>query len=227
MRNWWFPIVLSAACAAQAAPPQRLEVAYEVSRNGSVIAEVAERLEHDGSTYRVTETWKGKGVYALRGEATRLSRGTIGADGLRPLEFEDRRTGRETARARFDWSARVLTLQHKGETQTRPLAPGTLDRLSFLHDFAFDPPRTQPSTYLVTDGKGVATYVYQPAGRERIKTPAGEFDALRLVKKRDGLRDRATEIWLAADRHYLPLRVLIVEPDGTRIEQVAVRISGR
>ena len=227
MRSWWYPIAISAACAAQAAPPQRVEVTYEVSRNGALIAEVGDRLEHDGRSYRLSETWKGRGVYALRGEALRSSRGTIGPGGLRPLEFEDRRPGRETARARFDWSAQLLTLQYKGPPETRPLAPGTQDRLSFLHGFAFLPPGAQPATYHVADGKGVATYVYQAAGRERLRTPAGEFDALRLVKKKDGPQDRGTEIWLAADRHYLPLRVLVTEKDGTRLDQVAVRIADR
>ena len=71
------------------------------------------------------------------------------------------------------------------------------------------------------------SYVYQAAGRERVKTPAGEFDALKLVKRRDNPQDRATEIWLAADRNYIPVKVLIVDKDGTRIEQLAVRIAAQ
>ncbi len=55
--------------------------------------------------------------------------------------------------------------------------------------------------------------------------PAGEFSALRLVKRRDGPDDRGAEIWLAADRHYLPVRIRVTEKDGTQIEQVAVRIA--
>jgi negative regulator of sigma E activity len=58
-----------------------------------------------------------------------------------------------------------------------------------------------------------------------VKTPAGEFDALKLVKRKVNPEDRSTEIWLAADRHDLPVRILIVEKDGTRLDQVAVKIS--
>ena len=76
----------------------------------------------------------------------------------------------------------------------------------------------------VADGKRVSQYTYQPAGRERIKTPAGEFDALKFVKKRERPEDKATEVWLAADRQ-VPLRVLVVDKEGTRIDQVAARIS--
>lgn len=211
MRSWFIPIALSFSALAVAAPPQRVEIAYEVARNGSAIAEVVERLEHNGSSYRLQETWKGKGLYALRGEAQRSSRGAIAADGLRPLEFEDRRTGREPRRVTFDARSPAPTLERQ-------------DRLSMVWTFAFAPPRGAVRVK-VADGKGDSTRTYQPAGRERVRVPAGEFDALRLVKNRESAQDRASEIWLAADRHYLPVRIVITEKDGTRIEQVAVRIA--
>ncbi len=76
MRNLFFPIVLSlaaaaAAAAAASAPPQRVEIDYEIARNGSVLAELNQRLEHDGRSYQLSENWKGKGMYSLRGTATR------------------------------------------------------------------------------------------------------------------------------------------------------------
>jgi hypothetical protein len=211
MRSWFFPIALSLPALAAAAPPQRVEIAYEVARNGSAIAEVAERLEHDGRSYRLQETWKGRGLYAFMGEVQRSSRGAVAADGLRPVEFEDRRSGREPRRVAFDARAGGPTLERQ-------------DRLSLLWSFAFAPPASA-ATVKVADGKGVATRVYQPAGRERVRVPAGEFDALKLVKRKDGPEDRGAEIWLAASRHYLPVRILITEKDGTRIEQAAVRIA--
>jgi hypothetical protein len=202
---------LGMAAAAVAAPPQRVEIVYELARNGSAVAEVTERLEHDGRSYRLQETWRGKGIYALRGEAVRSSAGAVAVDGLRPVSFEDRRSGRETRQASFDPAAATPTLLRQ-------------DRLSFVWTFAFAPPRAA-ATVGVTDGKSATRYTYEPAGRERVKTPAGEFDALKLVKRRDNPQDRATELWLAADRGYLPVKLVIVDKDGSRIEQVAVRVS--
>ena len=213
MRRLCFPIALSLSLgtgAAVAAPPRQVEIGYEVMRNGMAVAEVSQRLEHDGRRYRLAETWRGKGVFALRGEATRTSTGAVSADGLRPQAFEDRRSGRDPQQAAFDPAAGLPTLQQQ-------------DRLSFIWTFAFAPP-AHAVTVSVADGKHVTQYGYQPAGREKLRTPAGEFDALKLVKKRDKPEDRATEIWLAADRQYLPVRVLVVEKDGTRIDQVAARI---
>ena len=39
-------------------PPQRVELSYELSRNGTRIADVAYLLEHDGRNYQITETTK-------------------------------------------------------------------------------------------------------------------------------------------------------------------------
>ncbi len=211
MRNLCLTIALSLASAAAAAPPLRVEIAYEIARNGAVMAEANQRLEHDGRSYRLSETWNGKGILSLRGEVTRSSHGAVVADGLRPQNFEDKRPGRETLKAAFDPVANTATLQRQ-------------DQLSFIWTLAFAPPRGAV-TASVADGKRVTSYTYQAAGRERVKTPAGEFDALKLVKRKDNPQDKATEIWLAIDRQYIPVRILIVEKDGTRLDQVAVKIS--
>ena len=213
MRSWLLAIALSVTGAAAAAPPQRVEISYAVERNGSVVAEVSERLEHDGRSYRLVESWKGRGLLALRGEATRESRGTVAADGLRPRTFEDRRTGRDSRKAEFDPAANVPTARRQ-------------DRLSFIWSFAFFPPHKAVAV-TVSDGKHVTEYVYEPAGREHLKTPAGEFDALRLVKRRKNSQERATEIWLAADRQFIPVRILVTEMDGTQLDQVAVKIAAQ
>jgi Protein of unknown function (DUF3108) len=230
MRNFsaaLISIALAAmALAARAAPPGHVEVAYEVSKDGTALADIVERLEHGAGRYELVETWKGRGVFALRGAIRRLSRGTVGDEGLRPVEFADERTGRETARAKFDWSAKTLTMQYKGDPQTVPLPPNAQDRLSFLIAFAFLPLGPQPISFSVADGGGVSRYVFDVVGRERVKTPAGEFDAVKLARRKDGPEDRrSTEIWLATARGQLPVRVLITEKDGSRLDQLATRIS--
>jgi len=218
MRNFSFRLTLSAllalaAAAAAAAPPQRVEIVYELSRNGLTLAETTHRLEHDGRTYRLTEHWKGKGLLALKGDATRTSEGMIAADGLRPRRFEDKRTGRDTLQAQFDPAAKAPTLQQQ-------------DQLSFAWTLAFAPPGKLVGVS-IADGKRVSRYSYEPAGRERVKTPAGEFDALKFVKRRERPEDKVTEIWLAADRQNLPVRVLVIDKEGTRFDQVAARIAAQ
>jgi hypothetical protein len=172
------------------------------------------------------ETWKGRGLLALGGEMRRSSRGHVGADGPRPLEFADERTGRRTARASFDWVSNTLTMQHKGDPQTLPLPPNAQDRLSFLLALAFAPPGAQPVSFSVADGGSVSRYVFELVGKEWVKTPAGEFEAVKLARRKDGPEDRrSTEIWLAVALGHIPVRVLVTEKDGTQLDQLAVRIS--
>lgn len=209
MRNIFLLIAFSAT-AAQAAPPQRVEIVYDLARNGMALAEVTHRLEHDGKAYRLTENVRGKGILALKGDITRNSQGAVAADGLRPRHFEDKRSGRDTLQVDFDPAAKTPTWQQQ-------------DQLSVVWTFAFAPPG-RDVTVDVADGKRVSHYAYQPAGKEKVKTPAGEFDALKFVKKRERPEDKVTEIWIATDRQ-VPVRILIVDKNGTRLDQLASRIA--
>jgi hypothetical protein len=223
MRSWCWLLISAAAAAADAAPPARIEIAYEIARNGTRVADVVHRMQHNGRIYQLTESWKGRGILALRGSATRTSRGLVSAEGLKPLEFTDERTGRSTARAKFDWQGKTVTMQYRGEPRDEPLPARAQDRLAFLFDFAFAPPHPGGEvTFHVMDGRGQSHHVYAVNGRERIKTPAGELDTLKLVRRTS---DELAEIWLAAGRSYLPVRILVLQNDGTRYDQVATRIS--
>jgi hypothetical protein len=222
MRNWcWLLISLAGVAAAE--PPPRLELVFALTRNGSAMAEVVERLEYSGGNYQLTETWKGKGFYALLGNARRVSQGSIVQGTLRPREFFDERSGRDTARAWFDWKAQTLTMQYKGNRASEPLPANAQDRLSFLFALSLLPGTADSASYTIADGKGLSRHTYKVGGRERVKTPAGEFDAVKVSRHGED-RERA-DLWLAVERNYIPVRLLVVERDGTRYEQVAIRIS--
>jgi len=221
MRNWLY-LLISAASLAQAGPPARIEIAYEMTRNGSAMAETLEQLEHSAGRYQLVETWTGKGLFALLGTIKRTSRGEITADGSRPLEFTDARTGRETARAWFNWGAKTLTMQYQDPPRVEPLPPNAQDRLSFLLALSFLPGRAKTTGYAVFDGKGQSRHEYRVSGRERLKTRAGEFDTV-VVERTTG--HDAARLWLAAEIGHLPVRLLVVQKDGTRLDQVAIRIT--
>jgi len=209
-----------------AAPAAKVEIAYEVQRNDSVIADVVARLAHDGRRYQLDETWTGRGLYALRGVARRSSRGRVTADGLRPDAYSDER-GSKSSAVRFDWITRTLTQVDKGASQERAMPSRPVDRLTLVFGFAFAAPGNAVVQLDVVDGRGSSAVAYQSAGRERVVTPAGAFDALRLVKRRDGPQDRGTELWLAERHGLLPVRILVLEKDGTRLDQRATRIDIR
>lgn len=222
MRKWLWLLISLAGAAHAAPPPARIEVAYELSQNGSVLADVVEVLEHGGGRYQITETSKGRGLYALIGGMKRTSRGLIDATGVRPLEYIDERPGWSDARASFDWKARVITLLHKREQRTVPMPPDAQDQLSFVLAFSFFPPKETAITYNVADSRGLSQWLYRIEGSERLKTPAGEFSTLKLVRAKENQR---AELWLANELGNFPVQAKVLYKDGTRLDQVAVRVS--
>ncbi len=211
--------------SASAVPPAAIEITFDVMHNGMAVAEVVEKLEHDGRTYRASEAGKGRGALALMFKTARTSRGLVTASGLRPLEYTDERSGRPVASAVFDYAAKTLTQKYRGEPEVRPLPAYPSDRLAFALHFAFMESIPAAVTLDLADGRGVSTQIYEPAGRERIQVPAGDFDTLKIVRRPDGPNDRSAELWLAPAAGNLPVRIRVVEKDGTRTEQLATRVS--
>ena len=224
MRGWPYLLAVVAA-AASATPPAFVEIEFDLTRNGGALARVTERLERSRDEYQLTETWKGRGLYALLGSARRVSRGSLTASALRPREFFDERSGRDTARAWFDWTTHQVTMQYKGERKTEPMFPDTQDRLSFLVALSLLPGKAQSTSYHIVDGKGLSHHKYHVLGRERLKTPAGEFDTVKVARLSEGERQENAQLWLAAELGYIPVRLLVVQDDGTRLDQTAVRVS--
>jgi uncharacterized protein DUF3108 len=222
-------LLAALACtAALAAPPRHVTVEYEMSRNGMVMAVLKETLEHDDSTYRIVSEGRGKGIFAVlaRGSVVRTSEGLVAADGLRPRQYRDQR-GENKASATFDWPGRTLVQERKGKSETQVLPERAQDRLSFVWGMAFAPPRSGTIEAMVADGRGAPVhYRYAVAGTEVLKTTLGDLETLHLVKQREPDDSRQTEVWLASKRGYVPVRVLVVEKDGTRLDQVVTRIDG-
>jgi len=222
MRSWLL-LLVSAAGLAHGQPPARVEIAYELTRNGSPMAEIVERLEQADGSYQLTETWKGRGLLALLGSARRFSQGSITAHGLQPKEFFDERTGRDTARAWFDWKAQTLTMQYKGPRHSEPLPPNAQDRLSVFFALSFLPANGDSVKFTITDGRGLSRHEYRIVGRERVRVPAGEFEAVKVAKYSN--KKETVHLWLAAERWNLPVRLLLVDKDGAQFDQVATRIT--
>lgn len=226
-----FAVIL--AQTALATPPQRITIEYDMSHNGTAMAHVVETLQHDGKRYALESEVKGKGIFALArsGSAKRRSAGDVTPGGLKPAEFRDKRGDRPETVARFDWQKSVVVQGEDGRTETQAIPPAETglvlsDRLSFLWQFAFQALQGKEIRALLSDGRGWSSFRYSIAGQEVLKTPAGDIEAMKLVKVRETGDDRGTEIWLATRRYLVPVRILVTEKDGTRIDQVATRIGG-
>jgi hypothetical protein len=211
--------------AAHAAPPERIKVTYEISAKG-MGGEAVETLDHDGKTYSIVSEARGRGILATVGVLNRrTSRGRITAEGLRPDEYRDERPFGWVATAKFDWEARTVTQSRKGKSETLKMPAVAQDPLSLAYTFAFVRPRGKEYDIVRADGRGLTPFRFAVVGNEKLGTPIGELETLHISKVKDGPDDKATDIWFATERNFIPVRVLVVDKDGERADQIVTRIE--
>ena len=207
------PLTVSAA-------PKQVDLVYEATRNGQPFATVTESYRQENGRYRIESVTKGIGVYALFGERRLISEGEVTSDGLKPSHFELHQgdNARKSLFADFDWSANTLTMKVKGKPTTVPLEQGAQDLSSLLYQFMFKQPTGEVFNLPVTTGKKLRDYQYKVSARDLpLEVPAGSYKTIHLVEA-DATGDEK-ELWLGAEGHYLPVKLLLHDDNGGKIEQ--------
>lgn len=216
-----------AAAAVEGAPripvPAHVAVTHNVSRNGIHIAVVKERFQSGEGRYHIVSESASVGLFALiqPRPAVLTSAGRLAEDGLHPEQFEGSRGANDPRRvtAEFDWAGASLALMHDGRHENLELPPNTQDRLSIMYQFMFYSYHGRRAiAFPMTNGRKLDRYRYAIKGEVEIETPLGRMTTLHLVKQREP-GDSETEIWLAPQHLYLPVKMVIVESDGARYEQ--------
>ena len=229
MKKLLFALVLTLQVIVTHAAPQRISASYDLFKDGQLFARVAETYEQTGKRYTIESTTTAVGVYALfaKGAIKLISSGEVTRNGLRPLHFEHHRgnAADKLISADFDWDKQTLTSKHDGETETVALAPDAQDRISQMYQLMFLPFKTKDISFHMTNGKNMSAYHYQRTGDEpRLTTQSGKFRTLHLVRQTTSGED-ATELWLARDKSNFPLKILIVDDSGSKLEQTLVTLT--
>ncbi len=201
--------------------PMRVEMTIEVVARGVTVGEGRDVFDFDGKEYRVSSDARTTGIARLfrRMDEKRESRGRVTSAGIQPATFHQERTGKAPKTATFDWSRLSLRLQEGDDVETVPLPAFTLDQTSLPYAFVFvEPPRKGSFHVHVTDGRRLPEYDIAFVGQERIASPLGELDTLHYRKVLSGDDKRGFEFWLSIAHHHLPVRVRIVEKDGTAFD---------
>lgn len=176
-------------------------------------------------------------------EMREVSRGSIPEEGVRPdlysFVLEGRKPRADNIVFEDDEAAGVVRLAQnfKGDTVRQRVPAGTVDRmamqLAVVRDVAAGKRAMQ---YLMADNRRLRVYRFEVVGTERVDTPLGEVDALRVeltgrlrVEDVEGLdvatmdvdavktppvadEDRLT-FWCASEFGYLPVRIQHVDDD--------------
>ena len=211
-----------------AAMPQHISATYSFSRNNQEMAQVIETFKQGKGKYQIESVTSAVGVFrVLTGDKiTVLSNGIISKKGLQPVHFEHHRGSREDRKiiADFDWKKQQATFRHDGNTETAPIPAGMQDRISLMYQFMFLPLKSASLKLDMSNGKKVTQYEYRLIGEEMLNTKAGTFQTIHLSRVR-GPGDDGTEVWLAKDKFHIPVKVVVEEDKGGRMEQVLTQLS--
>jgi hypothetical protein len=224
--------LLTITAHAAAAPPSNVKAVYDVFKDGLHVATATESFERSDGKYQVVSEQTPAGLLAMfvRIRNKFISSGTVTMAGLHPQQFEINRLddASKNVSDRFDWDAGLLRMTFDGRTETAPLAAGAQDRLSVMYQFMFLPvERLRDLSFQMTsNGKKIENYRYQIAGNETLDTALGKLKTVHLVKQREA-NDNGVEIWLAPDHNMFPVKLLIIENDGSKFEQVITRLDAR
>jgi len=218
------------ATPAPPAMPQRVTTRFTVFKglNGIRVGRAEQVWNTDGERYTISSVAEASGLFSLfaSGQFIQESQGEITPTGLKPLIYRvTRGKGGEdkTDTAQFDWNAMTLTLTGSGSKQTLKLPERTQDLLSFMYQLAFAPPQSSAVKLQMTNGRKLDNYAYWVV-EEALETPMGVLNTLHLGKHREeGEKD--TEVWLAADYHYLPVKISQIDKDGDGLVLLANEIE--
>ena len=210
-----------------AQPPRHVQMDFTVTSGAMHIGEGRDVLEHDGKQYSVISELKTVGLAAIlyKLNIRRESRGLITKNGLSPLHFEESRTRKPKRAADFDWDTKLIKLTDGDHVETVALPDNTFDQTSFSYAFAFRPPSEEILPVHLTDGRRLSDYEYKFIGKEKLKTPLGNLETVHFQKVREADDKRGFEVWLAVEHHYLPVRILFVEKNGTALDSTVTAIS--
>ncbi len=212
---------------SNAALPKRIQAVYEVTKNGQPFAKVHEQFAVNGNSYKIESVTKGIGVYALFGERVLSSKGEVTAQGLKPEHFELRQgdNPKKALLADFDWAKQNLRMTVKGKLKETALTAGTQDLASYAYQFMYQPQSLKGDiTVTLTTGKKLNQYQYhiQPE-TELIDSSGVQYKALHLAPPvKDS--EETKELWLAADYHYVPVKILMVDDNGQKLEQILTEL---
>ncbi len=175
--------------------------------------------------YTITSITQAKGLVSLFfGNLTQKSEGTVTDNGLKPdfYAYQYGNDAKKSQTANFAWDQNILHMHTaKGDT-TAALVPGTQDFLSFMYQFMFTAPLDNMQITM-TNGRRLRTYSYNFEGEETLSTKLGVLNTVHLLKSSGD--EEKTEIWLATDYQYLPVKIRKTEKDGSVIEQTVISLK--
>jgi hypothetical protein len=158
----------------------------------------------------------------LLGSRVQTSTGQLTPQGLEPTRFGDK--VKSEVAAHFEREKGKISFS--ANTPDVPLLAGAQDQLSIFMQVAAmlagDPTGFPPGSTLSFQAVGprsADTWVFTMGASEHLTLPGGQLAAVHLWRDPSGEYDPKTEIWLAPDLGYLPVRIRLTQRNGDFVDQ--------
>lgn len=180
----------------------------------------------NGEQYQIKSLIQANGLAALfMPDLLQTSDGYLDRFGLQPVhylyQFGDKKN--KTFSADFDWESKKINLHSEKGDQKLALTEGTQDLLSFMYQFMFVAP-LQNMQLNITNGKKIGVYDYSFEGEETLATKMGDIKTVHLLRTAaEG--EKKTELWLALDYQYVPVKIRETEKEGKVYELLVTSLK--
>ncbi len=214
--------------ALRAMAPESVQLRYSVTKDGDSAR--ASLIWHSAKAEKTGQATH----YELSYEATyfgisivkQISSGTLGAAGLVPARFGEKRRGRSEQATHFDHAKNTVTFSNN-----RPeakLAMGSQDRASFLIQlaslFAGQPEKFKAGQVIeipVASVDELEIWAFEVQASESLLLPIGETQAIKVLRRPRRAFDQTVEVWLAEALSYLPVRIRLTDSGGVTDSQLS------
>lgn len=147
---------------------------------------------------------------------------------FRPVTYDYRHGGSSRNRDEsitFNWKDDIAQVDYRGHESTVRLEPGMLGRFLFQLVVSRDAADGElPRTYRIIDNGRVKEYRITASNGGRVKTPAGEFETLR-VEREEETREKSLALWLAPELDYLPVKIEQVKRNEEPLRLVLKKVG--
>lgn len=148
---------------------------------------------------------------------------------LVPQHYDYQKSGlgrdRHTALSFENDAKRVINVYDKSRSIEK--APANIqDKISYQLQLAIDVANGKtPLKYHVADGKKIREYEFRVAGKEKIKTPMGLIETVKVQRVREKDAERVTNIWFAPQWNYALVKLMQQEDNGKSYQITLTKLS--
>ena len=201
------------------------DVSTKIDGNAEGKANITYNLLNNGQ-YQIKWLTQPRGLASLViSDLLQTSEGTLTATGLQPSVYVYKYGDKpdKTYTASFDWQNKKVLLHTSKLDKTEDLPKGTQDLLSFMYQFMYVPPLQKMQINIAT-GRKLAVYDYSFEGEENLNIELGELKTVHIVHTGSESEEK-TELWLAIEYQYIPVKIRKTEKNGKVYELRANRIK--